>query len=310
MGLVGLGDAGAHHARAILACDGIRWTAIASRDPTRQAAFRVKHGVPETAHGFSSLESLLTANAVDMVVLATPDGAHAAQVEACARAGIAVLVEKPLALTLADAERAVSAARDANSALAVGYHLRHHSGHRAMRDRLASLGALRSVSVRWAWPDPAVDGWRARGDVARHWSLAALGTHAIDLALFFTGSAKPERIAATRFPDCGADRAAEVSFVLGDVLVHVSVAVTHRAISRVVLTGDDGELEALGTLGAHGTGNISLRGLRGLVEAVTFSPVNPYAAQLAAFVARIDGGFEDNDCDLANLVVLDAVPSP
>jgi predicted dehydrogenase len=67
---------------------------------------------------------------------------------------------------------------------------------------------LRSIYIRWAWPDPATDGWRAKGNQARFWSLAALGTHCIDLALFFTRG-PPTRIVSVREPSDGVDRAAE-----------------------------------------------------------------------------------------------------
>jgi predicted dehydrogenase len=85
-GLVGTGDAARHHGRALssLAAEGsLAWTAIAGRDAARLA------------------EALIDARACDAVVFATPDGIHAEQVERAARAGLHVLVEKPVAIALA-----------------------------------------------------------------------------------------------------------------------------------------------------------------------------------------------------------------
>lgn len=308
VGLVGLGDAGAHHARAcaVLASEGaLALNALCARDASKAAAFRDTLGLPKALPIFAGLPELLAADVCDAVVLATPDGAHAEQVVLAAGAGVAVLVEKPLALSRLDGERAIAAARAANVALEVGYHLRHHPAHEAMHKLLAErVGDLHSILVRWAWPDPAVDGWRARGEGARFWSLAALGTHGIDLALWL-GGGELDAVSGLTVPARGIDRAAEVTLRVGDVLAHVSVSVAHRALSRVIVSGSAGELEAQGTLGARGTGELWQRAPRGAPEAVAFSAESPYVRQLRAFAARAKSGFREDAARLDNLVVLD-----
>lgn len=320
IGLVGIGDAGRHHARALARlsrCPDVAWTALVGRDPEKLARFRDALAAPPEVRGFSTYEAMLAEDACDAVILATPDGLHPEQVEAAAARGLHVLVEKPLALELAAGARALDAARRAGVALAVGYHLRHHVAHQWMHRHLAErVGALRSVLIRWAWPDPATEGWRARGEGARFWSLAALGTHGIDLALRFGGV--PEdgelRVAALRRPARGVDRAAEVSFTLAcGALAHVSVSVEHRATSLVQLTGELGELEAQGTLGARGGGALLARTPRGEVEPIPFIADDPYVAQLKAFVATAPGGYRDDRALLTNLTILhrtDEAPCP
>ena len=91
----------------------------------------------------------------------------------------------------------LEAARRAKRALAVGYQLRHHAAHaQAKRELRERVGELVRIEARWAWPDPATQGWRARGQGARYWSLAALGTHLIDLALWYAGDVRVTQIAA------------------------------------------------------------------------------------------------------------------
>jgi predicted dehydrogenase len=308
--LVGTGDAGRHHARALASVEAqgrLTWSAICARDATRVAAFRTELAVPDTVPTFASLEALIDARACDAVILATPDGIHAEQVERAARAGLHVLVEKPLALTRDDGMRAVASARVSGVCLAVGYHLRHHAAHRLAMARLGELvGKVRTVHVRWAWPDPATDGWRAKGEGARFWSLAALGTHAIDLAMWITG-AVPGDVTVLLEPAAAIDRAAEVTMRLGDVLGHVSVSVAHRAISRVIVSGDLGEIEAVGTLGARGDGELWHRAARQAAVAIAFEAENPYAEQLRDFVTRAPRGFESDPALLANLDVLDRI---
>ncbi len=313
--LVGIGDAGKHHARALssLHAQGqLAWTAVVARDPARLEALRSELAVPSGVATFTSYDALLAASVCDAVVLATPDGLHASQVEAAADRGLHVLVEKPFALTRPDAARALAAAAHANVHLSVGYHLRHHGAHRLALARMRDLvGIPRAIYVRWAWPDPATTGWRARGDGARSWSLAALGTHGVDLALFF-GGGHPSAVVAVREPRSGPDHAAEVSFALpGGVLAHVSVSVAHRAVSRVLITGEAGEIEALGTLGARGDGALFARGPRAKdATPLPFEPGSPYMAQLLAFVARTKAGFTDDPSILANVDVLDAILGP
>lgn len=117
----------------------------------------------------------------------------------------------------------------------------------------------------------------------------------------------PVRVAALTHPAGGVDRAAEVSLAIGDVFAHVSVSVEHRAVSRLLVSGDAGEIEAIGTLGARGDGELLHRALRTAPVSVPFDAENPYTAQLRDFVARIPRGFVDDPSLLANVDVLDRI---
>lgn len=284
IGLLGVGDAGTHHARALIEAHGtgIEWAAVGARDIVKAAAKCAELGMPASTRVVSP-EELLAGDLCDAVIIATPDGMHHEHALLALRAKLHVLVEKPLALTLIDASDLVAAAREHDRVLQVGYHLRHHAGHELVQARLGELvGELRTIYARWAWPDPAVDGWRANGDGARWWSLAALGTHAIDLALWLTGAPVVEA-ACLREPPQGIDRAAEATlrFASG-VLAHISVAVTHRAVSVLSIAGTSGEVVCEGTLGARGGGTITHR-TNGPIELVA---ENPYLRQLRAFARR------------------------
>jgi predicted dehydrogenase len=311
VGLLGLGDAGRHHARALIAAGSLGelvWTAVGTRDPSKLVARR---GELAPSAAIVTTDELIAGDLCDAMIIATPDGLHAEQAQRALAAGHHVLVEKPLATAVEAAGAVVAAARAADRVLQVGYHLRHHAGHGLLHARRAELvGEVRSIAVRWAWPDPAVDGWRANGTSARWWSLAALGTHGIDLALWLAGAAVTE-IVAIREPAHGVDRAAEVSlrFATG-ALAHVSVAVTHRCRPSLVIAGERGEVEAIGTLGASGAGELLHRVGR---EASTlpFTPEDPYLRQLRAFVARCGGAPPQHDPHaLDNVVLLDRITAP
>lgn len=359
VGLVGVGDAGRHHARALaeLHREGaLAWTAICARSAPRAEALLNELALnvaspsanvesPSAPAVFTSFDALLHAPeaACDTLILATPDGLHAEQVEAAAQRGLHVLVEKPLALTLESGKRAIAAAERANRCLEVGYQLRHHAAHQAARARIPELvGPIRSIFIRWAWPDPATDGWRARGQDARFWSLAALGTHGIDLAMWLARTANVTDVVALRDPPTGVDRAAEVSFKLRPagapnepfngapeglsesapdspsapapdsrvIFVHISVAITHRAVSRVLIAGDRGEIEATGTLGARGDGELAHRAPRSAPTPLPFTPTSPYKAQIQSFVRRAERGNSPDPSLLMNLLILDRTGDP
>ena len=88
-----------------------------------------------------SLEAALAEEGVQAVILCTPHSQHAAQVVQAAAAGKHVFCEKPLCLTLADAERAVAACRDAGVVLGVGHERRFEPPVLELR-RLLAEGAL------------------------------------------------------------------------------------------------------------------------------------------------------------------------
>lgn len=304
--LVGLGDAGAHHLRALSRLQSAgqaALVAVSSRDPSRARERLRELGHSPTVPHFLSLSDLLASGLSQAVILATPDGLHAEQVEQCADAAQHVLVEKPLALHSVAAQAAIAAAQRRGVVLRVGYQLRHHAGHQLLRAQHAAwTGPLHNLSVRWAWPDPATAGWRARGEGARFWSLAALGTHAIDLCQWLAQSPVVECRGLTLpplGPDRTVDRCAEVSLAFASgVLAHISVAVTHRALSRLLLIGERGEVECLGTLGARGAGEIWRRPLQQPAEPVPFVPHDPYAAQLADFVQAVQQALGRRAADL------------
>jgi len=91
-------------------------------DPAPAAAVLAQEcGVPI----YRTLAELFAARRPDAVIAATPNGLHADNGIECARHGVPVLIEKPIADSLADAERLIAAAERAGIALLVGHHRRH-----------------------------------------------------------------------------------------------------------------------------------------------------------------------------------------
>jgi len=165
VGLIGAGWIGAFHGETLARrLPGARLVGVA--DPAPGAAERLAGslGAPKAT---TDPAELLADPAVEAVLIAAPARFHADLVEAAAGAGKAVFCEKPMALTVADADRAIAAAQAAGVPLQVGFNRRFDTGFRAAHDlvaagRLGTPQLLRSLTRDPGIPDPG-RGCRGRG---------------------------------------------------------------------------------------------------------------------------------------------------
>jgi UDP-N-acetyl-2-amino-2-deoxyglucuronate dehydrogenase len=187
--IVGAGAVARYHAQAVAQAAGARLVAVSRSDAARAAEASAEFGVPcET-----SIEALLARPDVDAVAICTPSGQHAAQAVAAARAGKHVLVEKPMALTLADADAMIAAAREAGVRLGVAFQRRTEPAYQAVRQAVAA-GALGPVvmgaaSVPYFRSQDYYRGAPWRGTWAQDGGGALMnqGIHLVDLLLWFLG---------------------------------------------------------------------------------------------------------------------------
>jgi predicted dehydrogenase len=161
--LAGLVDTRAEHVRALASSHGVEWTASDHREAIGR---------------------------VDAVLLAVPDHLHAPMAVDFLRAGVAVLVEKPMARSVRECDEMIESAAASGSALGVGLVRRFFDSNRLVHDvvRGGRLGRARRVEVTedvYRWPmrsgfafDPA----QAGGG-----TLANLGVHTLDLLSWWFG---------------------------------------------------------------------------------------------------------------------------
>lgn len=158
IGVIGAGIMGADHAR-IIAAEVARARVVAIADPDRgraEAAAAASRGARIAADA----QALIDDPAVDAVVIASPDAAHAGHTLACIAAGKPVLCEKPLAPTLPEA-RAVLAAEAAGGRrlVQVGYMRRFDPGYGAMREGLAGGGLGAALMLHCVHRNAAAPAW-------------------------------------------------------------------------------------------------------------------------------------------------------
>lgn len=151
IGMIGAGAMARAYCTCLRQMTGANLVAVAcgGRAPELAAAFGVAWE--------ESVESLLARTDVDAVVIATPERLHAAQTLAAAAAGKAVLVEKPMAPTVAECDAMIAACRAANVTLMVVKHWRYRGVHRRAVERIRSgeFGAVTRLENRTLTPRAA-----------------------------------------------------------------------------------------------------------------------------------------------------------
>lgn len=137
---------------------------------------------------------------LDAVVICTPNHRHEQQAIGALQAGLHVLVERPLALDAAGAQRVIDAARTAGRVVSVGMHHRFRPDVGALRSFVASGELGRIYAGRVAWMNRRVNlrhtTWRQRPDEAGGGAFMDLGVQSLDLAMWLLGGPTIERVHA------------------------------------------------------------------------------------------------------------------
>ncbi|HVL30815.1 MAG TPA: Gfo/Idh/MocA family oxidoreductase [Solirubrobacteraceae bacterium] len=185
VGIVGLGYWGPNIARNIEALAGaeLAWCCDV-RDEVRERLAAVHRRARFTA----DVDDLLADDDLDAVVVATPVPTHAELASRVLRAGKHCFVEKPLAQSVADGERAVAAARESGGVLMVGHLLEYHPGVRRLKE-IADSGELGEIHYIYS---NRLNLGQLRADENALWSL---GAHDISVILHLAGQ-DPSEVSA------------------------------------------------------------------------------------------------------------------
>jgi len=159
-GLIGCGRVAPRHAQSIGELPGARLVAVADVVRSRGERFAKEHG----AAAYQDYRYLLDRKDIDVVCICTPSGMHAQMGVDAIHAGKHVIVEKPMALSLADADRLIAAAKSTKVKLCIVLQNRYNPPMQDLR-RLVDEGRLgqlllANVTVRWYRPQEYYeDGW-------------------------------------------------------------------------------------------------------------------------------------------------------
>ncbi len=162
IGLVGLGLMGAPHARILKKVEECELVAASDVDE-KQARFADEQGIKF----YRSYEEMIAKENVQGVILAVPNHLHAPIGIVCAKKGLHLFVEKPVAQSVSEADRLIAAARENKVQILVGHQRRFSSLVEKAREIVTGgeLGRLVGVNITWALlkPGPYFEGplsWR------------------------------------------------------------------------------------------------------------------------------------------------------
>jgi phthalate 4,5-cis-dihydrodiol dehydrogenase len=116
IGILGAGFFGAYHARAIAAAEGARLVAACADELPLAEAFTAEHG----GKPYSDWRAMLDDKSLDAVAITAPHHLHCRLAVAALEAGKHVLLEKPMALSVAECNRIIAAAEASSAKLMIG----------------------------------------------------------------------------------------------------------------------------------------------------------------------------------------------
>jgi predicted dehydrogenase len=166
-----------------------RLRVISGRDRAKVASAASAYGVESWVEDW---RELIERPDVDIVDICTPPGTHSEIAAAAAAAGKAVICEKPLAITYAQAAAAVEAVQRARVLNAVGFNYRRLPAVSLMKRMIdeGAVGSVRLIRASWLsdeFVDPAIPfDWRFDRSMGGS-TIADLGSHLIDLAIWMAG---------------------------------------------------------------------------------------------------------------------------
>lgn len=150
VGIIGAGYIAGWHADAIGATPGARLVAVC--DPARDAAetLAASHGIA----AFTDLDQMIAAQVCDVVHVLTPPNLHCDLAVKCLNAGLHVMVEKPVALSLAELDRMAAAATASGRQLGACHNFLGLPAWQRLKAQLrgGDLGLVSSAQINWALP--------------------------------------------------------------------------------------------------------------------------------------------------------------
>jgi predicted dehydrogenase len=184
-GLIGCGFFSINHLHGWRGVEGASIVALCDRDPARLAIAGEQFGI---ARRYADAAQMLADEKLDFVDVATTAASHRPLVELAARQGVAVICQKPFALSMADARAMVAACEAADVPLMVHENFRWQSPIQALRTRI-DAGAIGKpfwgrVSFRSAYDVFSGQPYLAKGE---RFIIEDLGIHILDIARFLFG---------------------------------------------------------------------------------------------------------------------------
>jgi len=189
-GVISVGTWGELHARVYSSQAGAQLVAVSDLNEERAREVASRYGA---AYCFTDYRELLARSEIEAVSVVTPDHTHTEIAVDAFRAGKHVLLEKPMAQTVAECQKIIEASREAGKKLMVDFHNRWNPAFYQAKEAIAAgeIGEPQMVSYRLndqMWVPTDMLKWASRSSV-----LWFIGSHSIDTIMWLLGD-RPTRV--------------------------------------------------------------------------------------------------------------------
>ncbi|MER2599876.1 MAG: Gfo/Idh/MocA family oxidoreductase [Caldilineales bacterium] len=287
-GVIGVGNIGQHHARIYASLPGSQLVGVADADPARARAIADRYGV----HAHTDFRTLL--DEAEAVTIAAPTTLHHELGMACLTRGVHVLMEKPMAASIAQCHELAAAAQPRQRVLQIGHVERFNPTFVELANVLAQHHIL-AIEARRLSPFAT----RA-ADVSVVYDLMV---HDLDLILTLIGaplldvSATGSRVRSSQ-PDYAA---AQLTFASGQIAGVTASKITQHKVRQMAVTCADAYVVAdflTRTVMVHRQSSADYFAQRdevlyrqeGLIEQVYVPQIEPLAAEIQHFLACVRDG--------------------
>ncbi len=240
IGIIGTGRHGSRYANHIVHdLDGLTLEAISRR--SSQGRIQAEEWACRL---FTDWRELVAEPRVEAVIAVVPPALHPDIAQACAAAGKPLLLEKPLAVSVAAGRAIVALYRQHGLPLTVGQTLRYNTVVRSLRQRLPEIGRLYSVSVNQRI-EPSTLAWHSQPELAGAGVSFHTAVHVFDALRYITGLEIVRVCATVRREQnpCLEDSLAAVLEMEGGVIGTVDCSkVGHARSGRFEFVGGEGQL--------------------------------------------------------------------
>ncbi|MGL5011194.1 MAG: Gfo/Idh/MocA family protein, partial [Paracoccaceae bacterium] len=228
--LIGASTIAAEHMIGALRGNGGQVSWLVSGDVARGQAYAAAHGIGRAG---TSVAEMLGDAGVEAVYISSTNEKHHAQAMACIAAGRHVICEKPLAMSVADAEGMVRAAEAAGVRFATNHHLRCAGSHRAIRDLIVRgrVGRVLSLRIHHAVHLPvALQGWRINDAGAGGGVIPDITVHDADCVRVLLGEGPVSVVAQAGVSGMGAGVEDSVMWV--GVMASGAMVMAHESFTH------------------------------------------------------------------------------
>ena len=277
---------------ALRAAKVARLAALVSGHADKAKRVAAENGLTErNIYSYETFDRIADNPDVDVVYVVLPNSMHAEYSIRAARAGKHVYCEKPMAVTPAECEQMIAAARKAGRQLGIGYRLHFEPYNRELirLTRARELGALKFIAATAGTIPADPKEWRLDKKLAGGGSMVDIGIYALQAVRHVSGE-EPSSVSAratitdrARFKDIDETLAFSLAFPSGVVASCVSTYAAH--VSRVDVATDGGRFGLEPALYYHG-----IKGFRSDGKPFAFPDIDQFAAEMDDFAACVRDG--------------------